>query len=79
MSSLIYNKHKYRKDGLPVITKAIKLNDPVTAMREITLRRGAYAPEKHAILGDFTIEVEYVNRDRNRNKAEDKGDAPSPT
>ena len=49
----------------------------ISAIRELNLMTGDYAPEKHAILGNFVIEVEYVNRDRR--KAQNKGDTPDTT
>lgn len=44
----------------------IKLHSPIQAIDLLNKMGGDYPPEKHAILGDFIIEVVYVNRDRSK-------------
>lgn len=43
------------------IVADVRFNDNISAIKELNKMDGSYAPEKHAILGDITIEVIYKN------------------
>ena len=69
-------RHSYSRDGdIMAVTKSIKLHNPIAPIDKLNLMDGTYAPEKHAVLGNFTIKVVYEHRDRigagNRSQAPD--------
>ncbi len=59
-------RRSYNKDGAEVISKIIKLNDPIRAIAELNKMSGDYAPEKRInvsakvkfVIGQGYIEVE---------------------
>ncbi len=48
-----------------VVDTTVNLRDPIPAIVEHNKMDGSYAPEKHLLLGDIKIEIEYVDRDKN--------------
>jgi len=42
-----YHRQKFDKFGNPIITRSIKLSDPIAAIQELNKMDGAYAPSKH--------------------------------
>ena len=63
-----YHRVKYDKFGNPIITKNIKLTDPIEAIRELNRMDGSYAPSKHMIAQRVTFEIEQVDK---RKRGED--------
>jgi hypothetical protein len=51
---------RYDKQGNPVVTKALKLSDPIDAMRELAKIQGYYAPTRHMVAERVNIEVSFV-------------------
>ena len=59
-----YHKQRLDRDGNPVISKSIKLNDPISAIQELNKMDGSYAPSKHLVAQRVQFEIEYVERPR---------------
>ena len=59
-----YHKQRVDRDGNPVISKSIKLTDPIEAIRELNKMDGSYAPSKHLIAQKVKFEVRMVEKPR---------------
>ena len=59
-----YHRTKRDKFGNPIETRAIKLSDPIEAIRELNKLGGDYPPSKHLHAGRVQFEVVHVDRTR---------------
>jgi len=59
-----YHKKRYDREGNPIVTKSIKLTDPIAAIQELNKMDGSYAPSKHVIAQRVQFEIEYVEKKR---------------
>ena len=55
-----YHKRRTDRRGNPIITKSIKLTDPIAAIQELNKMEGSYAPSKHMIAQRVQFEVRMV-------------------
>jgi len=56
-----YHRTRYDKDGNPVVTKNIKLINPIEAIQEDNKMVGDYAPTKH-LVGQVSFRVNMVDK-----------------
>ena len=63
-----YHRRRVDKDGNPIVTKSIKLINPIEAIQEDNKMAGDYAPSKHLIAQKVTFEIEQVDK---RKRGED--------
>ncbi len=57
-----YHKERIDRGGNPVVTKSIKLTDPIEAIRELNKMDGSYAPSKHLIAKRVQFDIQLVER-----------------
>ncbi len=65
-----YHRKRLDRDGNPIVTKSIKLIDPIEAIREDNRMSGDYAPSKH-LVGHVQLDVSFIDR-VNRNEEEEE-------
>jgi len=58
-----YHRHRVDSDGNPIITKNIKLVNPIEPLRELARMHGMYAPSKH-LVGHVSLVNKFVDRKR---------------
>ena len=57
-----YHRVKHDRQGNPLITKSIKLGDPIEAIRELNKMDGSYAPSRHLVAQKVVFEIEQVDK-----------------
>lgn len=57
-----YHQTRYDRKGNPITTTAIKLNDPIEAIRELNRIDGAYPPSKHLVGQRVQFDIRLVSR-----------------
>ena len=59
-----YHKQRVDRNGNPVVSKSIKLIDPIAAIQELNKMDGSYAPSKHLVAQKVQFEVRMVEKPR---------------
>ncbi len=57
-----YHKTKLDREGNPIVTKSMKLIDPIAAIMEDNKMTGDYAPSRHMVASKVQIEVVHTPR-----------------
>ena len=60
-----YHQTRYDRKGNPITTTAIKLNDPIEAIRELNRIEGSHAPSKHVVGQRVRFDINVVSRGKN--------------
>ena len=60
-----YHRKKHDRKGNLIVTKSIKLTDPISAIQELNKMDGSYAPSKHMVAQRVQFEVSMVERPKN--------------
>jgi len=57
-----YHKSRVDRDGNPIITRSIKLTDPIAAIQELNKMDGSYAPSRYLVAGKHRVVIEYAKK-----------------
>ena len=68
-----YHRRRIDRDGNPVVTKSIKLLNPIEAIQEDNKMAGHYAPSKHMV-ANFNVSVSLKPKNRHREEDGDNTD-----
>lgn len=74
-----YHRTKTDRAGHGVVTKSIKLGDPVAAIQELNKMGGDYAPSKHLVGHKIVFEVVHVDKKQKQEEEPGSADDRSPT